>query len=333
MQNDEIVLYKQLLACRRKSDKKQVIDQVLDTFENEIMQSPAYQENSEVNGIQQPIVATRKDTAKCNVTVLPGSSLYIGDLVKVFDEYWICMSQYIDEYGMQYGELWMCNQIFTYQDRELNIIKKYAILDDGSYSNGADKAIMVTGNKFNCYISLDDESRALYIDKRLAVSVIKDVDGEDVLEVGKIKWIDIKSKNFGYGSHLMVFGINEDAYSAEYDNISKMICDYKKKPEDTEIMPPEEEKLGKLIIIGKPSMRIGSTRTYNVKIETDEDNIIADTTWRIEDENNKITIFSEGLSCKVNVPENSDLIGSSFILKCKGVRNNFIEAEFKVEVV
>lgn len=312
MANDELELYRRWLACGLEQEKCQEQSYVQESFAETIQQSPAYQEDAEVNGEPQPIVATRKDTNKCDVTVIPGDRLYIGDLVKVFNEYWICVEMYVDEFGMYYGELWMCNHIFCYQDFELNIIHKYAILDDGSYSNGNDKAIKVTDNSFNCYVSLDDESRALYIDKRLGISVIYDKNGKEILEAGKIKWIDIKSRNFGEGSHLMVFGINEDPYKPDSDNIAELICDYQEKPvedEDPEepIAPPEDPVVppdesgdgddngeenegdgdkeepskpeliikGTLSIDGKKTIKAGSGRTYSVTaIEEESSNTI-----------------------------------------------------------
>ena len=266
---------------------------------------------------------------------------YIGDLVHVFNEDWLCVELYTDEFGMQNGELWMCNQIFTYQDHDLNIIQKYAVLDDGSYSNGNDKAIMVTDNSFNCYVSLDSKSNALFVDKRLAIGVIYDSKGNKILEVGKIKWIDVKSKNFGEGSHLMVFGINDDAYSAENDSIEKMICDYtelaEKSDESTE--PPEggETYIGMLTISGRSTMRGGSARTYTVSAVS---NYTGETlvpknrvVWTIVCESRDITIEPNGLSCMARVKEDDDLVGVSFTLKCECVENEFAPAEFIVEVV
>lgn len=368
MANDELALYSRWLACGLEQEKCQEQSYVQESFAETIQQSPAYQEDAEVNGEPQPIVATRKDTNKCDVTVIPGDRLYIGDLVKVFNEYWICVEMYVDEFGMYYGELWMCNHIFCYQDFELNIIHKYAILDDGSYSNGNDKAIKVTDNSFNCYVSLDAESRALFIDKRLGISVIYDKSGKEVLEVGKIKWIDIKSRNFGEGSHLMVFGINEDSYNPTADNIEELICDYQEAPiEDEEpdepITPPEEPDetdnggeggegnegggdeepsepepviKGTLSIEGRKTIKAGSGRTYSlVAIDKESGNTIEapeDVEWRIEFDGNGVSIVPNGATCKVTVKENDSLIGSIFTIKCSSSSGEYIEAKINVEV-
>lgn len=355
MANDELALYRRWLACGLNKEKCQEQSYVQDSFSETIQQSPAYQEDAEVNGVPQPIVATRKETNKCDVTIIPGDTLNIGDLVKVFNEYWICVEKYIDEFGMQYAELWMCNHIFCYQDFDLNIIHKYAILDDGSYSKGNDKAIAVTDNFFNCYVSLDDESRALFIDKRLGISVIYDSNGKEVLEVGKIKWIDIKSRNFGEGSHLMVFGINDDPYNPSVDNIELMICDYKEKEpekeppkidEEPDIPPetpdenPDEDPENKpvvkgwLSVEGRKTIRAGSGRTYTVSAidkESGETVVVPeDIKWSIDDKG--ISIEPNGATCKVTVKEDDDLVGTIFTIQCVCLSGEYVGAEFSVEV-
>ena len=366
MANDELELYRRWLACGLEQEKCQEQSYVQESFAETIQQSPAYQEDAEVNGELQPIVATRKDTNKCDVTVIPGDRLYIGDLVKVFNEYWICVEMYVDEFGMYYGELWMCNHIFCYQDFELNTIRKYAILDDGSYSSGNDKAIKVTDNSFNCYVSLDEESRALFIDKRLGISVIYDKNGKEVLEVGKIMWIDVKSRNFGEGSHLMVFGINEDSYNPDADNIEELICDYKEKPIDSEepVEPttppdetgdgneggedvgggngdkeptnPEDAIKGTLTIEGRKTIKAGSGRTYTlVAINKESGETIEapdDVEWSIEFDGRGISITQSGATCKVSVQEEDELIGSIFTLKCVSSSGKYVEAKINVEV-
>lgn len=361
MANDELALYRRWLACGLEKEKCQEQNYVQESFAETIQQSSAYQKDALVNGNPQPIVATRKETNKCDVTVIPGDRLYIGDLVKVFNEYWICVEMYVDEFGMYYGELWMCNHIFHYQDFELNTIHKYAILDDGSYSKGNDKALVVTDNSFNCYISLDDESRSLFIDKRLGISVIYDKDGKEVLEAGKIKWIDIKSRNFGEGSHLMVFGINDDPFNPESDNIELLICDYKEKPkeelpEEPEPIEPEpvepdnpdnpdenpdenpgEETVvikGRLVIDGRKTIRSGSARTYSLtaidKESGESIEPLAEVEWSVEGEG--VSIKPSGATCKISVKEDDDLVGSIFTITCICTTGEYIEAKYEVEV-
>lgn len=339
MANEELALYRLWLKSGLESNKNEDRSFVQQSFADTIMNSPAYQSGALVNGESHPLAANRTETKKCSVTIMPEDNLYIGDLVEVFGEHWICMELYIDEYGMKYGELWLCNQIFTYQDHNLNIIKKYAILDDGSYSGNTDKILRVSDNSYTCYISLDEETKALYIDKRLAISKIYNAAGVEILEVGKIQWIDVKSRNFGEGSHLMLFGVNEDAYSKEADSIENMICDYQEVEISDEPIesPVEEEYSGYLAINGRTSLRIGSGRTYTVNailLESGESITPPHgVKWSVESENSQITIVPNGASCRVFVSETDDLIGLSFTLVCECLENKFSAAKQIVEVV
>lgn len=330
MTNDGFELYRRWLACGVENDLEQEANFVQRSFFDTVGQSSAYQKDALVNGISQPMVVKRNGTNKCNVIVCPMDRLYIGDLITVFNEYWICMEMYVDEYGMRYGELWMCNHIFCYQDFKQNIIRKHAILDDGSYSKGNDKAIAVADNSFNCYVSLDDESRALHIDKRLGISIIYDKNGNEVLEVGKIKWIDVKSRNFGEGSHLMVFGISEDPYSPDADNVKELICDYKDKLNDL----PSTEQEGSatspngstgamneivkevLVIDGRKTIRAGSVRTYTARLICENGNAkqLDDIKWSVVGEG--VTIEPNGSTCRVSAREDDNLIGTMFTITC-----------------
>ena len=349
MSNDDFTLYRHWLGCGLEAQKRQESCAVQDSFQDTIKQSSAYHEDALVNGEKQPIVATRTDTKKCQVTVVPGDDLHIGDLVHVFKEDWLCVELYVDEFGMKYGELWMCNQVFRYQDHDLNIIEKPAILDDGSYSNGNDKAIKVTDNSFVCYVSLDDESKSLYVDKRLAICTIYDAQGKEILEVGKIKWIDPKSRNFGEGSHLMLFGINDDAFSPEHDSIAEMICDYQGVGDDDTLDETEDntetEDLvddqpvtkGYLEIEGRKTMRVGSGRTYAVMaVSTKTGETIDapdDIVWSVSCSLPGVTIQPNGIKCEVRIAENYDLIGSSFMLSCEAASGEYSGAQMEIGVM
>ena len=331
--NDGFTLYRTLLEHSLNAGKTQDANFVKQSFSETLLQSPAYQSDAMVNGVSQPLVATRKETKKCSVIVVPETSLHIGDLVKVLGEHWLCMELYQDEFGMTNGVLWMCNQKFIYQNHDMETIEKYAILDDGSYSSGSDKAITVTDNRYTCYMSLDKESKSLFVDKRLAISIVYDSKGDEILEVGKIKWMDIKSKNFGEGSHLLMFGVNDDVYNAETDNIKLMICDYKQK--DVIISDSSSEEISSYLEIeGKATIRNGSSRTYTAKffsnkteINSPEENILGE----IEGENNGVTTEQNNTSCRVTVKEDDDLVGNIMIIKCKS--ESFGEAILEVEVI
>lgn len=162
----------------------------------------------------------------------------------------------------------------------------------------------------------------------------------------------------------MLFGVNDDAFNPEKDNIEELICDYiepleipeepiepvepvepdpddsgeKLPPDETEEEPAEPVKIGNLSIEGRATIRIGSGRTYTVKATSYEDGsaveVPNDIAWSIEADESKINIAADtATTCKVTIPEDYNLIGFTFKIKCSSVGGEYDEAEFNVEVI
>ncbi len=337
MSNGEYDVYRYWL--RRHKDVNKEADKlfVQEQINSELIESASYQENALRNGVSQPIVATRTATNICKITVIPGDEMYIGDLIDVFNEKWLCVELYTDEYGVKYGEIWMCNHTFVFQDYNADIIKKDAIVDDGSYSKGSDKSIPVVDGTYKCYMSLDDESRALYVDKRLAVDTILDRNGNPILEVGKIRWIDQKTKNYGEGSHLLFFTLTEDVYNKEKDNLEQSLCDYIEAGEEDKdsSQEPGESTNGYLVVEGKNSIRIGTSRTYKAVGVDDAGNTCVapeDLEWNL-DGSSGIKIATKDASCILQVPLDGSLIGSDLTLTCTDKSGRFKSANKQVAVI
>lgn len=310
MTKNGLDLYSQWLRSSLNAGNDHEKGLAKENIKNSLVNSPAYQGDALVNGEKQPIVATRKETQKCTVTAIPDTKLCIGDLVTVFGANWLCIELYKDEYDVLNGELWLCNQVFTYQTREGIVVNKYAILDNGSYTSGNDKAITIAENSYNCYMALDDESKELYIDKRLAVSVVYNAKGEEILEVGKIKWIDVKSKNFGAGSHLLYFGIGADAYNPNTDNVKTMICDFRADVPEENIVVNDIYQ-----IEGKDTIRNGSSRTYTITSSNPDEDFMS-FSWAIDKELADITLTSAGKTSHLKIQEEDNLIGTILTLSC-----------------
>ncbi len=336
--NDWMSVYRYWLNEERKANTEQAKLLAQETFEEDIKNSPSYQEDALRNGESQPMSVTRENTRKARFTVAPGDDMHIGDLITVFGENWLCIELYIDEYGMKYGELWMCNHVFHYQDHDKNIIHKDAIIDDGSYTKGTDKALPITDNYYRCYISLDDESRALFVDKRLAIDEIVDGRGRDILEVGKISWIDTRSHNYGEGSHLMVFGLIDDPYNEEHDNIAEMICDYVEPQSDTPDIggDSDEPVAGHFEISGRDEMRLGTERTYTVSAFGDSETDVElpeEISWTLDTTVDGVTITPQGASCLLGVSNNEVLVGEVIRLKAEDASGKIASATKEVVII
>lgn len=312
-----------------KNTSKEVVNSILSNLEN----NPAYQAGATRNGNKQPILATRKETRKCKMTVIPGDSMCIGDLIHVFGEKWICMELYTDEYGITYGELWMCNHEFRFQDKTHKIVSLHGIIDDGSYSKGANKAITITEGKYTCYLSRNEETSCIHVDKRFAVDAVLDAKGSTILEVGKVVWIDTKSGNYGEGSHLITFVIENDVYNPEVDNVDELICDYvccEGEPMDS------QGKAGRVFIEGKNTVRIGTGRTYTAAIieeDGSKNKEYKDFQWSIRNKPNGVEIIPDGSKCLLNIPLEDELIGSTLTLTCEDVAGLYTAENKEVAVI
>lgn len=342
MSNDGYDVYKYWLAHSKAVAADREKAAVREEVETSLKDSAAYQSGAKRNGEQQPIVAARTSMNICRLTVMPGDEMFVGDLIEAFNEKWLCMELYEDEYGVKYGEMWMCNHEFVFQDHDGKIIQKAGIFDDGSYSKSSDKAIPIVDGTYRCYMSLDDESRSLYVDKRIAIDVILDRHGKEILDVGKIKWIDQKTKNYGTGSHMLFFTLVDDVYNEEKDRIDLLLCDYiNTEQQDDEPEPPEGGEptiipTNYLVISGRDSIRIGTSRTYKASAVDAEGNsqTVDGTTllWTlIGDE--KISIEVNGTECRLQIPLSDELIGKNVQLKCEDTAGLYQTTNKEVAVI
>lgn len=341
MSNDRYGLYRYWLGRNRSQQGAEDADRVIRTINDDLKNTAAFQPNAQRNGVTQGMIVTRTDTNICKVTLLPNDVLFIGDLVSVFGEEWLCMELRKDEYNVTYAELWMCNHTFVYQDFAGKIIRKSAIIDDGSYSKGSDKPIPVIDGTHRCYVSLDEESRVLYVDKRLAMDTMLDKNGSTILNVGKIRWLDTKIRNYGNGSHLLTFSMADDVFNKEADNIELMICNYfdtqqavepsqeiveqeqeqevVQEEQQGEINAEENTVTGYLVIEGKDSIRIGTSRTYKVTAKGADGSSqgLPEGVEITVQCDNSIVATQNGGECRITVPLKDSLIGSNILISCR----------------
>ena len=338
MTNDLFSVYRYMLRNDLDSEREEEIKHVQDGVSASISATAAFQQNALCNGESKPMAAKRTGTHKCKITLCPNDSMKIGDLVYVFGEHWLCMELYQDEYSVTYGELWMCNHVFNYQNHSSAVVEKHAIIDDGSYSKGTDKAIPVTDNYHVCYMSLDDESERLFVGKRLALDVIYDSKGNKVLDTCRISWLDTKGKNYGEGSHLLSFGIVDDVYNKETDNMEAMICDYIPGTVEVALVSDIDRQENIIFIEGRNSIKIGTGRTYTAKVIDEQGSsmgIAGNLEWKIENCPNGITISNnkDGDGCLVKVKMDDNLIGQTFTLTCADKDGDYIAGNKEVVVI
>ena len=337
---DAWVLYQYWLKQKRRADRKNDQEFVQESIEEEFTNSPAYQEDAKVNGEKQPLVITREDSKVAEATSLPGTNIYIGDIVEALDEIWLCVDSYIDEYGVTNATLWICNYILRFQNGTPEIFETPVVIDDGSYSKPGEEKIVVVDDTYEVYMSLYKDTKWMYIDKRLCLGHWVDGEQAPIVEACKITWIDVRSRNRGYGSHLLYTRVVGDVYNPEKDNYDERICDFIKgdaeeEPDDPET-PPVEEPKKRLIIDGGDTQRIGTKRVYTAKA-VDEEGNVADVdfeiTWTVPEDKTNYAFTTDAAVCSVQIPFDDDLIGDTITISCSDATGEYEPATKTVGVV
>lgn len=231
----------------------------LASFLEGIVDDPAYQAHTKINGVETPLVVTRKNPKECVIKAFPDTNLFIGDMVECFDEQWLVVEIYTDKIGLLNGKMWLCNFALKFQNFSSTIHTRYCVVDDGSYSKmSSNLKVETQNNTYDVYITMDDKTYFLYVDKRLSLGNIINSSNELIMEVYEVIGIDRVSNNHGAGSHLMVMKLQRGVYNPEVDDIENGICDKFVENEDEE----SEGTVGQAIIQGRNTLRVGTTTKY-----------------------------------------------------------------------
>lgn len=331
-------LYDYYLANRGMANKHQSIRSAVSSFKELTSSNPGYQTDAKRNGEIQPMLITR-DKNTCKVTINPNDELFIGDLVEAYNEHWLVVDMYTDEYGLSTGSMWLCNHIFKFQNHSSKIIECYGVIDDGSYSSLALKQLTTADADYNFYLPLNEDTDKIYIDKRFAIAKMYNTDGNEIMQVMKITWVDKINNNYGVGSHLLKMRATADVYTKDIDNLEFMVCNYI-EPDETkeqpdvdpgEDIPPVNDVI--MEIGGRDTVRIGTTRTYEISVSDNEGNQLegVDIIWNAK-YNPICTVIFDGKKCSVSIPLDYNLVGEQIILSAEDTING-VKCDKVVEVI
>ena len=326
--------YDYYLTRRGTSDRRQSILSANASFKELASSSPSYQPTAKCNGITKPMLAVRESTQICKISLFPEDTMCIGDIVTCYGENWLVMELYKDEFGLVSGEMWLCNHLFRFQNNSSEIIERYGVVDDGTYSNLSEKSITTADAKYSIYMPLDEQTEKIYIDKRFSIGTMYDQNQEKILQVMKVTWIDKINQNVGDGSHLLKLQVSNDIYNKETDNLSQMLCNYIDSNEEHINDESKENTEGLILINGKETIRIGSSREYTASLVDANGNSIEEEielVWTIN--STKIEFESNQSTCKITVPFDDSLIGEEITLSVKDKENRYLACDKVIEVI
>ena len=325
-------MYEKFLGNGISGSRREVaIEESINSFVSGMVDDPAYQENATVDGEKTPIVASRKSTRMCAIKAPPSTDLHIGDMVECFNEHWIVVELYVDIVGIINGEMWLCNNILRFQNRSTAVISRHCVVDDGTYSKkSSDPDAFVMANTYKIYITIDEATKKLFVDKRLAFGQIYSADGEEILEVYKIIGMDVKSRNFGEGSHLMVLTIQRDVYDAQVDSLSENICNIFVDNGDS----ANPQTTGSCVIVGRDTARLGSSRKYTATF-TDANGEVVTTVnpvWTVTAPDG-VTHNASNTECTIAIPLDEKYVGEIITITVSDAEGVFGTYDKKVQVI
>ena len=138
------------------------------------------------NGKPQALIAVETQTSyKYEIIAMPGDELLTGDLLEFDHRHWIVVEVPSAPVFHYTGIAWECNHLFRFQTFDGSIVERWGVIDSGNYSTDVQHGSMLTdtNSQYRLYMQLDDQTKQIFIDKRLAVAQLYDKDGRQILDV------------------------------------------------------------------------------------------------------------------------------------------------------
>ena len=325
-------LYETFLGNGMATNRREAaIDDSISAFETGVVDDPAYQENAIVDGENTPIVASRKSTFMCAIKAPPSTDIHIGDMVECFNQHWIVVELYVDKVGIINGEMWLCNDLLRFQNRSTAVISRHCVVDDGTYSKkSSDPDVFVMTNTYKIYITIDEATKKLFVDKRLSFGQIYSADGDVILEVYKIIGMDVKSRNFGKDSHLMVLTVQRDVYDAQVDSLSENICNIFVDNGDS----ANPKTTGSCVIVGRDTARLGSSRKYTATFTDANGEVVmtVNPVWTVTAPDG-VTHNASNTECAIAIPLDEKYVGEIITITVSDAEGVFGTYDKKVQVI
>ena len=245
-----------------------------------------YEHDAKINGQTKRIIARKtKGSQRYEIQSYPGETFYAGDIVECYGSSWIIIEVSANKDIYTTGIMLRCNHKFRWQNGTSEIHERWGVLDTGVYSTTVKETETQTelNKQYRIYLPLDDETRKLYIGKRIATGIMKDSSLRDVLTVYRTTEFDDSSENYGEDA-LLVLKCVSDQYNPLVDNFKERICDYI-QPSPTP--PPVETFNAKIVYSGDATIRIaGGGKTFGVEYTNllGQEVVDVTTTWILDDD-------------------------------------------------
>lgn len=282
-QNDAYI-YRMYIDDGRVSDR--ILDGELEEIKRDLytdmLSSPDYHMVKR-NGNPQGVILTRGgERSTYNVVCLPGDQLYAGDHIEAFGQNWIVMVANADDTTHKTGIMQQCNHLFRFQNGTNDIIERYGFIDVSGYSAAINNnpQLHMSTEQMCIYLSYDEYTKKIFVDKRLSIGKIYDLNGNEILNVVRVTGVNQTARSFNDEDHLLVLKTEQDLFAQDRDRVDEEICDYVSE----DVNPPVVTPTGSCKINGRNTLRVGKKYTYTASFYDSDGNEIEpprDVKWSV----------------------------------------------------
>lgn len=184
--------------------------------------------HSQRNGVEQKFIVTSTDRVSLmDIIAFPDEPLEIGDLIDCYGEKWIVTAKYAINTFQWKGKMQQCNHLLRFQNGTPDILERWIWFDSGVYSTTEHQVPVgaVPDQQFKIYVQFDEDTRKIFVGKRLAIERWTDAKQKPILLCYRVTAPDSVSKSYGNGKLLML-KCRSDQYDPKSDNLDEMICDF-----------------------------------------------------------------------------------------------------------
>lgn len=236
--------YRSIQGAMGLTNSKDVVaEEAKARLKRDFLASVSCEYDSKRNGVAQKFIVTPTDKpSKMDIIAFPDEDLFIGDMIECYGQQWIVTDKEANNTFQWKGRIQQCNLKLRFQyGTNSTIYEQWAYYNKGVYStNVTETTTAQTGHlQRMLQIQLNEHTRYLHRDKRIATNKIPFPDGHDELQCYKITSYDTVADSYGGGS-LLNLAIEEDQFSPDNDNVTELICDYIAPPPAPDPDEPEE---------------------------------------------------------------------------------------------
>ena len=302
-------------------------------LKRELTSSVNYVYNSTRNGALQPMVITSSDVMyKCDIEALPDDELYPGDLVEAIGEKWVVSATKRTNPFQILGIGWLCNYEFRFQNGASEIKTCWGVMDSGVYSTTktGDATVQTTDKQFKIYLPLNDDTKYLYVDKRLAIGTKYNEHGEEILDVYQITGRNVVARSYGQGAHLLILEIRSAEYSASTDSMEYMVCDYVTPATPT----PVPTDVPYCTVMGRNKIYAGTSRTYQATFYNAAGVEVpgVEAVWQLSPISD-VSYVTDGNTLTVTVSDVDSVVGATIPISAADAGGVYTAGTLSVEVV